>query len=180
VKLKDQVHAINTGANSIDAILLEPFKPQIVTADTSGKIRVFDYIQSKKINEFHSGRSGLPRAPTTSLYRLNTLYNELLLTCAANGHVSAWRYYSKTGCSSPVTSWQSVLSSVSSFEYSAYELIRLQSSVFSVFREFLSNLRYSLFLEHTLEELYSQPAQLGARSQSSTSGTFIVNYASHN
>lgn len=123
VKLKDQVHAINTGANSINAILLEPFKPQIVTADTLGKIRVFDYIQSKKINEFHSGRTGSSTAATKSLYRLNTLYNELLLTCAENGHISAWRYYSKTGSSSPVTSWQSVLSSVSSLTSSAGKLI---------------------------------------------------------
>ena len=134
VKLKDQVHAINTGANSINAILLEPFKPQIVTADTLGKIRVFDYIQCKKINEFHSGRTGSVKAPTKSLYRLNTLYNELLFTCAENGHVSAWRYYSKTGCSSPVTSWQSVLSSVGSSASFADQIICTIIPVFLIFQ----------------------------------------------
>lgn len=110
VRLREQVHAINTGARSIHAILLEPFKAQIVTADSDGVVRTFDYLYSKLQNEFMSNLQPFSKATgVRSLYRLNDLYNELLMCCSASGIVSIWRYYSKPDAQVLATSWRTVL-----------------------------------------------------------------------
>lgn len=108
VRLREQVHAINTNGAAVEAIFLEPFKTQLVTADARGKIRVFDYLQSRMVNEFDSNKESAIVSPVSAMYRLNDLYNELLLSCSRNGTVVAWRYYNKPGCELPATSWQAV------------------------------------------------------------------------
>lgn len=108
VRLREQVHAINTNGSAIEAIFLEPFKPQIVTADNAGRIRVFDYLQAKLLNQFDATRDSTNISAVRSMFRLNDLYNELLLACCRNGNVTVWRYFAKSGCEMPAASWQSI------------------------------------------------------------------------
>jgi len=108
VRLREQVHAINTNGSAIEAIFLEPFKPQIVTADSAGRIRVFDYLQAKLLNQFDATRDSTKVSAVRSMFRLNDLYNELLLACCRNGTVTVWRYFAKSGCEMPAASWQSI------------------------------------------------------------------------
>jgi len=102
------VHAVNTNGAAVEAIFIEPFKTQLVAADARGKVRVFDYLQSKLVNEFDSNRELASPSSVTTMYRLNDLYNEILLSCSRNGTVVAWRYYNKPGCEIPATSWQAI------------------------------------------------------------------------
>lgn len=108
VRLKEQVHAVNTNGAAVEAIFIEPFKTQLVAADARGKIRVFDYLQSKLVNEFDSNRELSSPSSIANMYRLNDLYNEILLSCSRSGSVVAWRYYNRPGCEIPATSWQAI------------------------------------------------------------------------
>lgn len=108
VRLREQVHAVNTNGAAVEAIFIEPFKTQLVAADARGKVRVFDYLQSKLINEFDSNRELPSPSSIANMYRLNDLYNEILLSCSRNGSVVAWRYYNRPGCEIPATSWQAI------------------------------------------------------------------------
>lgn len=52
VRLREQVLAVNVGAEQTSALLLDPFKPHLVAADGDGTVRVFDYSQSVLLNQF--------------------------------------------------------------------------------------------------------------------------------
>ena len=112
LRLRDQVHAVDTGAQETSALMLEPFRPFIVTADGEGTLRVADYMNSLLINQFsievlYPFTSSLPRID--SLYHLNDLYNDLLMVCGTDGIVSIWRDYTKKGSQNLATVWRTVL-----------------------------------------------------------------------
>jgi hypothetical protein len=108
VRLRENVHAIHTNGAALEAIFLEPFKTQLVTADALGKVRVFDYLQAKLLNEFDSNRDSSRVSAITTMFRLNDMFNELMLACSKNGRVVAWRYYARPGCELQATSWQTM------------------------------------------------------------------------
>lgn len=109
-RLREQVLAVNMGAERTSAVLLEPFKPYIVAADGEGFIRVADYLHSSAVNQFPAIAGDFPQSCSVkSLFRVNELYNELLMCCTTDGTVSVWRNYSKAGQENLATGWQSVL-----------------------------------------------------------------------
>lgn len=113
VKLREQVHAINTGARSTEALLLEPFKPHVIVGDRDGRIRVCDYLHSRTINEFQgTPQLNFEKNPIVDLYRLNDLHHEILLSCSSTGAIMAWRHYSKPAEQMLASCWQSIRPSV--------------------------------------------------------------------
>lgn len=116
VRLREQVVAVNVGAEATSTLLLDPFKPRLVAADHDGIVRVFDFYQygtpppSTLLNQFQV----VPDVnnsyhPIRALYRLNDFYNEVLMTCTSDGAVSVWRNYAIRGKQQLATAWQSVL-----------------------------------------------------------------------
>lgn len=79
-----------------------------MTADALGKVRVFDYLQAKLLNEFDSNRDSSRVSAISTMFRLNDMFNELMLACSQNGRVVAWRYYARPGCELQATSWQAM------------------------------------------------------------------------
>lgn len=57
--MKDHVYTVNIASNRVTALLIDPFKPQIITADGHGFLKVWDYKQSYLLNQFlvTSGKS---------------------------------------------------------------------------------------------------------------------------
>ncbi|PSC68711.1 Regulatory-associated of TOR 1 [Micractinium conductrix] len=122
-RLREQVTTINTETEHTTAVLLEPLRPFLVTADAEGVLRVSNYRAGGVVNRFHaalgvggasssSRSSGVPLGPPVSvraLYQLNELHNGLLLACAADGSVRVWRDYALRGQQRLAAAWQSVL-----------------------------------------------------------------------
>ena len=52
VRMREQVVSVNVAAERTTALLLEAFKPRLVTADGDGTIRVTDYAYSSVLNQF--------------------------------------------------------------------------------------------------------------------------------
>lgn len=52
VRIREQVLTVNTSAERTTALLLEPLKPRLVTADGDGNIRVNDYAYQTLMNQF--------------------------------------------------------------------------------------------------------------------------------
>lgn len=112
VRLRDQVHAVDVGANETTALMLEPFRPLIVAADGQGCVRIADYRNSVIVNQFSLGSlyksSGIV-PQIRSLFRINDFYNEVLLVCGLDGVVSVWRNYTENGQESLATAWRAIL-----------------------------------------------------------------------
>jgi regulator-associated protein of mTOR len=109
VRMREQVITVNVSAERTTALLLEPFKPLLVTADGEGTVRVTDYAYQTPLNHFSVSPSEAAPVTVKSLYRVNTLYNEVLMCCSGDGMVSVWRDYAKKGRQRLATAWQSVL-----------------------------------------------------------------------
>lgn len=60
-RLKDHVYTVNISANRATALLFDAFKPQLITTDGQGCVKVWDYTQSYLLNQFPviSGASAL-------------------------------------------------------------------------------------------------------------------------
>jgi len=58
-RLKDHVYTVNIASNRVTALLIDPFKPQLITTDGHGFLKVWDYKQSYLLNQFlvTSGKS---------------------------------------------------------------------------------------------------------------------------
>jgi regulator-associated protein of mTOR len=109
VRMREQVITVNVSAERTTALLLEPFKPLLVTADGEGTVRVMDYAYQTPLNHFSVSSSEVGPVTVKSLYRINTLYNEVLMCCTGDGMVSLWRDYAKKGRQRLASAWQSVL-----------------------------------------------------------------------
>ncbi|EFN54506.1 hypothetical protein CHLNCDRAFT_135218 [Chlorella variabilis] len=123
-RLRDHVMTVNTETEHTTAVLLEPLRPFLVTADSEGVLRVSNYRSGACANRFHAstgapaaaGGSAYARAAgaqqtvgVRALYQLNELHNGLLMACAADGSVRVWRNYAVRGQQRLATAWQSVL-----------------------------------------------------------------------
>ena len=72
-RLREQVLPVNVGAERTSALLLDPFKPQLIAADGEGTIRVFDYGHSVLLNQFSAVPDAASPRSVRALYRLNNL-----------------------------------------------------------------------------------------------------------
>lgn len=52
VRMREHVVSVNVAAERTTALLLEAFKPRLVTADGEGTIRVTDYACASVLNQF--------------------------------------------------------------------------------------------------------------------------------
>lgn len=109
VRMREQVLTVNVSAERTTALMLEPFKPRLITADGEGSIRVTDYAHGAVLNHFPIAMVESGPIAIKKLYRLNPLYNEVLMCCTGDGMVSVWRDYAMKGRQRMATAWQSVV-----------------------------------------------------------------------
>eukprot|EP00887_Chlorella_sp_A99_P005702 scaffold1.g5702.t1 len=119
VRLREQVVPVDTGAARNVAIALDPVRPLLVVADGEGVARVCSFGGQHPptlVNRFHVATGddverGAAAPPTVvaALFQLNELHNSLLLACAADGAVRAYRNHAMRGGQRLATAWQSVL-----------------------------------------------------------------------
>lgn len=131
--LQEVVHTVNTESDRVAAVMLDALRPLLVTADAEGGVRVSRYANGNIVNAWTMAGAGATRsgsnrtgavlngsggnvptaqlraAPTTALYQLNEVGNQLLLVCGTDGAVRVWRDYAVQGEQSLATAWQAVL-----------------------------------------------------------------------
>lgn len=116
-KLREQVVAVETGAESISAVVFHPYHPVIITADSRGFIRTNNYGDTSStpcINAFHvTNGAALNDTRTVSstvvcLRQMNETDGPILLCGALDGGVRVWRSYALSGQHRMAAAWQAV------------------------------------------------------------------------